>query len=419
MLFLMSIGTVSATKTIIDNPTGGDCTSIGSWDAANKTCTLTMDLSEGISVQSTTITLDGDGHTLTGSGTSYGVYIQPGTSYQKIENLNIDNFYQGINIGWGYWRSVKNTTISNSYCGIYLNSGYTAILHNHILDNSIGIQTTLYGGNTFYNNYFNNTQNYLSWYYFKDNKWNRTMQLGLNIIGGPYLGGNFWANSAGTGFSETCNDVNQDGICDSPYIVRSGDEVDYLPLTYPPPPPVILKDFRYTDVNFTSVPAELGGVLPYDNGVYVVDYVLKKKDGNVSSTNPGQLYGVINITGYGVTNVSIIDTFGDQLDVNPGKLGGGVEVIRYNSTTESAEILTDTGNVTFADVDNDAEKVELVINLTSPLGIDEHLMIYVKFKTAEKGMEPDPSYSFVNSAEANIDLEYIMLSEATIEFENK
>jgi len=27
-----------------------------------------------------------------------------------------------------------------------------------------------------------------------------------NIIGGPNLGGNFWANPSGTGFSQTCID---------------------------------------------------------------------------------------------------------------------------------------------------------------------------------------------------------------------
>ena len=146
----------------------------------------------------------------------------------------------------------------------------------------------------------------------------------------------------------------------------------------------------------------------------------KKKDGSVSSTNPGQLYGVINITGVGVTNVSINDTFGipgDQFDVNPAQLGGGVEVIRVNATGY-ATVLTKTSQVT-ATVDNVGNQVTVDINLTSPLEANEHLMVYVKFKTALKGLEPPENFGymdFVNSAEVTIDEREPILAEATIEF---
>jgi hypothetical protein len=39
---------------------------------------------------------------------------------------------------------------------------------------------------------------------------------------------NFWANPTGIGFSQTCSDVNKDGICDTSYTLASGN-VDYLP----------------------------------------------------------------------------------------------------------------------------------------------------------------------------------------------
>jgi hypothetical protein len=51
-----------------------------------------------------------------------------------------------------------------------------------------------------------------------------------NIIGGPYPGGNFWANPSGTGFSQTCIDENIDGFCDSSYSMNS-ENADHLPLT--------------------------------------------------------------------------------------------------------------------------------------------------------------------------------------------
>ena len=153
-----------------------------------------------------------------------------------------------------------------------------------------------------------------------------------------------------------------------------------------------------------------------DNGKYNVSYVLRKKDYTVASTNPGQLCGVINITGAGVTNISINDTFGSQFDVNPGKRGGGVEVIRLNSTTCNAVVLTDTANVSSAEVNNDINRVKLIINLTEPLKPNEHLMIYVKFRTALKHKMPDYS-DFINQAKVYVDNGGLLAAQATIEFE--
>lgn len=60
----------SATAYIIrDDATGGDCTLIGIWDSEAKTCTLTTDLYNlyyGIGIGSDGITIDGDGHTISG-----------------------------------------------------------------------------------------------------------------------------------------------------------------------------------------------------------------------------------------------------------------------------------------------------------------------------------------------------------------
>ena len=194
------------------------------------------------------------------------------------------------------------------------------------------------------------------------------------------------------------------------------------------------KDFRYTNVNFVpygpgpdeilgteddvQLPAELGDLLPKDivdpdPEFYDIGYVLKPKDGTVSSTNPGQLYGVINIKGAGVTNVSVNDIFGTQFDVNPDHLGGGIEVIRVNSTGY-AEVIIET-QVTDWSVDNAINQVTVVINLTSPLEADEHLTIYVKFQTALKHSPPE-WWDFVNTAEVIIDEGTPMEVDATVEF---
>lgn len=170
-------------------------------------------------------------------------------------------------------------------------------------------------------------------------------------------------------------------------------------LTAAQPTFTVSKDFRYTNVNFSATPANLGALLPQNGSKFNVTYVTKPKDGTVSSTNPGQLYGVITINGTGAQNVTVNDTFGSQFDVNPGKLGGGVEVLRVNTTTGVASVLTNTAQVTSATVDNAGNTVNLTINLTTPLAFDEKLMIYIKFQTAEKGTVPTISNDFVNKAD--------------------
>lgn len=69
-----------STKFIKDNATGGDCSTIGIWDSSTKTCTLTKDLNETIQIDSDGITVDGNGHTSTGSQTGSGIYFR----YKKI-----------------------------------------------------------------------------------------------------------------------------------------------------------------------------------------------------------------------------------------------------------------------------------------------------------------------------------------------
>ena len=139
-----------------------------------------------------------------------------------------------VQSGNNTFSSIK--TCNNSECGVSLASSSNdntlsgSIVHN----NDCGIYLAFSSNNLIYNNYFNNTNNT----YFEGtntgNRWNSTKVPGLNTIGGPYLGGNFWASPEGTGFSESATDGNYDGISDSPYsITESGDNIDFLPLVIP------------------------------------------------------------------------------------------------------------------------------------------------------------------------------------------
>jgi hypothetical protein len=196
------------------------------------------------------------------------------------------------------------------------------------------------------------------------------------------------------------------------------------------------KDCRFTNVEFNPIdpgpdgilgtpddiplPANLGGLLPTANGdpdKFDVDYVLKPKDGTVSSTNPGQVYCVITITGnIPFDNVVINDDFGVQFDVNPAHVGGGVEVIHVIGGF--ATVLTDTGVITSSNVDNTSNDVDLTLDLSlGPTGqVDpgESLMIYIKYKTSEKGDLPIGG-EFVNTAAVNVEGLDAVDASATIE----
>ena len=127
----------------------------------------------------------------------------------------------------------NNNVSSNTYGGMFLIRVYDSIITDNIITSNPtdGILFQEGGNNDIYNNYFKNANNNLRFIStVESNSLNTSKQSGVNIVGGPYIGGNYWAKLDGTGFSETCNDVlPSDGICDSSYTVDTGN-TDYLPL---------------------------------------------------------------------------------------------------------------------------------------------------------------------------------------------
>jgi len=108
-------------------------------------------------------------------------------------------------------------------------SSINVISGNRISNCGVGIDIIDSYGIRMYNNNFNNTQNVQ----FVDMQyWNTTKTSGKNIIGGPYIGGNYWATPAGDGFSQTHADANGDGIAEEPYYMNEVN-IDYFPLVIP------------------------------------------------------------------------------------------------------------------------------------------------------------------------------------------
>lgn len=184
-----------------------------------------------------------------------GIYLDD-SSNNMLNGNNASNNYDGISLydssnntlkgnnasynkedgGISLYYSNNNTLTGNNasynYDGIslYDSSKNNTLIGNNASYNDVdGISLYYSSNNRIYNNMFNNTENFDS-YESNINTWNATNQSGTNIIGGPILGGNFWANPEGTGFSQTCRDVNGDGICDKSYTLNARN-IDYLPLS--------------------------------------------------------------------------------------------------------------------------------------------------------------------------------------------
>lgn len=140
--------TLTAEKNIRDDSTGGDCTSIGQWNADTKTCTLGSDLGfagAGIIIQSNGIMLDGNGHTLTGNGSSLSGVYMVGKSDVTVKNLTVREFGAGFHIE--YSRSItllNNTAEANRWQGMLIRSSSGNLLRDNRMSGNFQHNFSLY-----------------------------------------------------------------------------------------------------------------------------------------------------------------------------------------------------------------------------------------------------------------------------------
>ena len=76
--------------TFIINSSGGDCTSIGNWDSDTYTCTLLGTWTIQFRSVSDSVTLDGNRHTVKGSGSGFGIEVMYLVSGVTIKNVTVN-----------------------------------------------------------------------------------------------------------------------------------------------------------------------------------------------------------------------------------------------------------------------------------------------------------------------------------------
>lgn len=212
---------------------------------------------------------------------SNGVTVNNNTAYQNRIGIRL------------YYSSNNNVTMNNVSYGTGSDSG---IDFNSATDNIVAGNLITFNGkgismcpachnNRVYNNYFNNDPN--TDIQGTGNTWNIARTKGKNVVGGPYIGGNYWASPGGDGFSQTAQDMNGDGISDAPYIFTNSYQItinDNLPLVS-----VILPvaDFSFTPTQ---------GVAPLtvqftDNSQNTDSRIWNFGDGTSSNeTSPSHIY---------------------------------------------------------------------------------------------------------------------------------
>jgi PGF-pre-PGF domain-containing protein len=165
-----------------------------------------------------------------------GIYLlYSNTNIMSSNSISENNNY-GILISHSNYNTISRNTANRTSRGIHLDSSTSNIVSgNTVAANSVSgfFMCRACHKNLFYNNYANNTLN--ADINITDTNWNLTKTAGRNIVGGPYIGGNFWANPTGDGFSETAQDKDGDGIADTPYTWLNANRTnvtDYLPLVH-------------------------------------------------------------------------------------------------------------------------------------------------------------------------------------------
>ncbi len=221
---------------------------------------------------------------VTGANITSNLFINPksaGLTASSLINFTAFNNY------------MKNTAVGLFLADTRLGNIYTNILN---LTSHTALMEGTIGNNTFYNNLFNISV-------FQGitgtNNWNTTKTTATNIVGKPFIGGNYYGT---TGISKTCTtDNNVDYICDSSSTIASSN-IDYLPLidgdaVIPVPSIVSPANATYTNISSINITCNTSdNNFLANNSVFVLN-----STNNFIYNNTVNISGTLNQTNFTLT----------------------------------------------------------------------------------------------------------------------
>ncbi len=195
---------------------------------SNKMFGIHLDSSEGNTLLSNTV-----------NSNTRGIDSITSNNNKISDNIVLNNSQYGMWISQSNDNNISGNTVEEcgngqtGSGGIHQDSSSRNIISRNIIAFNKGyalFECPACHNNRVYNNYINNTRN--ANINTGDTIWNIEKTEGRNIVGGQYIGGNFWGNPEGTGFSQTAadKDEDKDGIIDFAYIDSSNNIIDNLPL---------------------------------------------------------------------------------------------------------------------------------------------------------------------------------------------
>ena len=303
------------------------------------------------------------GNTLIDNDVSDGLTgISLGDSQNNtLRNNSISYCSSGISLFDSPDNTLENNTVSESNEGISLiGESHGNILVSNIIKSNkkVGLHIYQTSSNLIYNNYFNNTANVESDQVAGENIWNTTKSEGTNIVGGSYLGGNFWGKPDGAVYPRGVRDTDLDGIFDSMYDIEGSGFIDYLPLKESKSTVITVSNSADQAADFTSIQAAVYSAYPGDTilvypSVYVENVKINVKDlvvvsasGSPSDTivqaasSSEDVFSVtadgVAISGFNVTgNISSLNS-GINLYGVEGCLIENNELFNYQSTLQNS-----------------------------------------------------------------------------------
>ncbi|KKG07345.1 NosD domain-containing protein [Methanosarcina sp. 2.H.A.1B.4] len=164
------------------------------------------------------------------SSNRLGIYLESSTT--NMLNLNdVSENEVGIflNASQDNW-IINNKVKMNRLEGIFLEASDENRLKGNLLhfNTEYGLMLSNSSKNLIYDNYFQNSENVGYKGVNLENAWNMTLKREINIVGGSYLGGNYWTGPESTALC-VIEDMDDNGFCDASYDLGEGN-IDYMPL---------------------------------------------------------------------------------------------------------------------------------------------------------------------------------------------